>query len=91
MGRAALMWATVESVAAGTEFIDDCPDCLTDRTSFDMLIITADAVITAGMLIECEGSCAPYFQCAYCGRYVASDATLIWAHIMEKHGKPAHA
>jgi hypothetical protein len=83
------MWATVQTIAAGSEVIDDCPDCLTDRTSFDMLILTNDAVITAGMLVECEGECTPYFQCAYCGRYVASDAVEIWNHIVEKHGKRA--
>lgn len=81
-----MQWATVKSVAGGTETIDECPACLSDRVRCDVLALTPVAVITLGELTECCG-CPPYFQCGDCGRYIGSDGAAIWQHVAEKHGQ----
>jgi hypothetical protein len=82
------MWATVQSVTSGTQEIDECPICDGDRTQTTVLALTPDGVVSLGRLTECD-HCEPGFKCFYCGAVVTFDASDIWRHVMDRHGRRA--
>lgn len=81
-----MLWAAVESVAGGTELIDECAGCTADRVQRPMVALTPDGVVCLGVFTECE-TCGTHFRCGYCGRFVTVDALEIWDHVLTRHGE----